>query len=81
MTGDSIRLAVDDGTVRLPMSVEQVRVVSPYPEYTGPTSVTPSDAAQTLLTQDTVLREDIVVEAIPSNYGRITWNGSALTIS
>ena len=38
---------------------------SEYPDYTGETTVTPSRTAQTLATKDTVLRENIVVEAVP----------------
>lgn len=52
-----------------------------YEEYTGSYSVTPSSVPQTLATAARVLLEDIVVEAIPSNYGLITWNGSTLTVS
>lgn len=51
----------------IPMNAEQVRVIydSPYPEYTGPTDVTPQVIAQSLATQDTLLRRDISISAIP----------------
>lgn len=49
--------------------------------YPGPTTVTPSAEAQTLETAGFYLREDITVEPIPSNYGRITWNGSIITVT
>ena len=54
-----------DGVVSL--GVEQVRVVreSLYPDYAGETTVTPATAAQKLATRDTVLRDDVTVEAIP----------------
>ena len=52
-----------------------------YPVYDGATEVTPSAATQVLQTERKVLRQDIVVNPIPSNYGLITWNGSVLMVS
>ena len=51
------------------------------PQYTGPTTVTPTQEQQILRTQDFFLTEDIVIDPIPNNYGLITWNGSVLTVS
>ncbi len=50
-------------------------------KYEGSYTVTPSAETQTLNTQGLVMTGDVVVEAIPSNYGLITWNGSYLTVS
>lgn len=79
----SISLTVEPDQVPVPMQMEQLRVryESPYPDYTGPTSVTPSAQAQTLHTKDTALLSDITIGAIPQNYGLITWDGSTLTVS
>lgn len=52
-----------------------------YPEYAGPVSVTPSEEVQTLEVSGRVVMQNIVVDAIPSNYGRVSWNGSHLMIS
>lgn len=52
-----------------------------YPEYTGETVITPSLERQTLATNMTTVRTDIIIEPIPSNYGLITWNGTTLTVS
>lgn len=51
----------------IPMNAEQVRVIydSPYPEYTGATDVTPQIIEQTLPTQNTLLKKDIFISAIP----------------
>lgn len=49
--------------------------------YTGETTITPSESAQTLETRGLVLPENITIQPIPSNYGRISWNGSTLTVS
>ncbi|MBQ9685066.1 MAG: hypothetical protein IJV41_00770 [Oscillospiraceae bacterium] len=51
------------------------------PTYDGPVAVTPSEEAQVLLTAGMVVPENIEVKPIPSNYGRIGWNGAALTVS
>lgn len=56
-------------------------VSSEAPEYAGPYTVTPSDDAQTLATEGYLMTGNVVVNPIPSNYGRITWNGSFLTVS
>ena len=50
-------------------------------KYEGPYTVTPNTETQTLNTQGLVMTGNVVVEAIPSNYGLITWNGSYLTVS
>lgn len=51
------------------------------PSYDGPVTVTPGDEAQTLSTEGLWLHQNVVIEAIPQNYGKITWNGSFLTVS
>ena len=51
------------------------------PEYEGPYTVTPGATEQTLETADHALTANIVIEAVPQNYGLITWNGSYLTVS
>lgn len=51
------------------------------PDYDGPTVVVPSDSAQTLSTEGTALMSDIVVQPIPSNWGRISYDGSTITVS
>ena len=52
-----------------------------YEEYSGVTTVTPSEEIQTLQTEDKVVLENIIINPIPSNYGSITWNGATLTVS
>ncbi len=49
--------------------------------YEGETTFTPSDTVQVIPTRDLVLGDDITIEPIPSNYGRIEWNGAYLTVS
>lgn len=49
--------------------------------YDGTYIVTPTREQQVLNTANRVLLNNVVVNAIPSNYGLITWDGHALTIS
>lgn len=51
------------------------------PVYSGQTEVTPSEDVQTLQTVNRTVLQNIIINPIPSNYGRITWNGSTLTVS
>lgn len=58
-----------------------VAIREAYPEYEGPTSITPTTETQTLSTQMKTVMTDITVGPIPQNYGLITWDGSVLTVS
>lgn len=49
--------------------------------YDGPMEVVPSQEAQMLATEGKLLKGDIIVAPIPSNYGRITYNGLGITVS
>lgn len=50
--------------------------------YTGEYTVTPSAEAVVLNTNGLRMTDNITVNPIPSNFGRITWNGNAvLTVS
>ena len=55
------------------------------PAYEGSYTVTPSGSVQILYTKDTRMADNITIEAIPgtmeNNWGRITWNGSYMTVS
>ena len=48
--------------------------------YTGDYTVTPGETEQVLQTAGLVMEQSVTVEAIPSNYGRITWDGSTLRV-
>lgn len=51
------------------------------PVYTGETTVTPTQQTQILETAEHSVLENITINPIPHNYGLITWDGSALTVS
>lgn len=56
------------------------RIVAPD-EYSGVTEVTPSEEEQVLATKGKYLSNNVVINPIPSNYGKISWNGSVLIVS
>lgn len=51
------------------------------PIYDGVHEVTPSEEAQILETEGKAVNENIVINPIPPNYGRITWDGRVITVS
>lgn len=51
------------------------------PAYQGETVFTPTNQTQTIQASGYLFSENITINPIPSNYGRITWNGSTLTVS
>jgi len=65
-------IGVDVGTPLVPY---------PAPEYSGAYEVTPSQETQILETAGLKMTDNVTVNPIPSNYGLITWNGAALTVS
>lgn len=74
-----LRVAEDPEPVRL--RVGEVIVAGDAPPYRGAYEVTPGEQAQVLPTAGTQAMRDIVVGAIPSNYGRIEWNGHRIRVS
>lgn len=63
-------------------SDEYVRVVtSDADEYDGPYEATPTEDAQTFPTTGKLMTADFIVAPIPTNYGRITYDGTTIHIS
>lgn len=48
--------------------------------YSGPYEVTPTQDTQTLETADKAMKENVTVAPIPSNYGKISYDGATLTV-
>lgn len=53
----------------------------PQNVYEGDYIITPSEEKIVLPTDSKSLEGDITINPIPSNYGLVTWDGNALTIS
>lgn len=49
--------------------------------YEGSYEITPNAETQTLETKNLRMTDNIVINPIPSNYGRVDWNGQYLTVS
>lgn len=49
--------------------------------YDGQYEVTPSEDTQVLYTAGKTLARNVTVNPIPSNWGKISWNGAVLTVS
>lgn len=69
-SGDVLKVEVMQGIINKPEN----------DTYKGNYRVTPNQSKQILNTSGKTLTDNIVVEPIPSNYGKIIWNGSAITI-
>lgn len=50
------------------------------PPYAGPYEVIPTMDEQVLRTASKLSTQDIIIKPIPSNYGRIIYDGSILTV-
>ena len=77
----TIGMSIAEDNVTLQVGLETAIEVVEGQAYEGPYSVTPSQQAQTLATEGYLMTGDVVVNPIPSNYGKITWNGAVLTVS
>ena len=72
-----VRLKVSEDTARL-KAEQGIPIYSEY--YTGETTVIPGEETQILNTAGLMVSENITIEPIPSNYGRIAYNGTALLV-
>lgn len=79
---DPIDFLIADNQESLPMDLGTPLVITGvFPDYEGVYHVTPSDEVQILSTRNTSMYENVTIDPIPSNYGRVTYNGTFITIS
>lgn len=76
----TIEMQVSAPAVVVPCQTEAVITVLPNP-YRGSYVVTPTAEEQVLEVQGMSMVQNLVINPIPNNYGRITWNGATLTVS
>ena len=87
-----VKMKVNEGIWKYSMTVSETEmqfnvgmgspiVVGTSQTYEGPYSVTPTEEVQTLETDGKRMTDNVTINPIPSNYGLITWNGTALTVS
>lgn len=75
MDGDFSYSNVMDGELGV------IQTYSDFDTYTGVTTVTPTEEQQILFTNGKLVPSDITIEPIPTNYGKITYNGSTITVT
>lgn len=82
--GMSIRANASlSGDVQAGVSLGQtvIQFVGETNPYTGEYSISPSESEQVLMTKNKYLINNLIINPIPNNYGKITWDGSVLTVS
>lgn len=76
-----VEITIGGGSVNVGFGNPVARDLVERDPYTGEYSVTPGDEEITLQTNSLRMTDNITVRAVPSNYGKISWNGSFLTVS
>lgn len=76
-----IKVSIRPPTIKAETGIPVVREYVERPAYEGPYEVTPTAEEQIFDTKYKRMTDDVVIRPIPQNYGRIDWNGSALTVS
>lgn len=80
-TGQKMPVKFNESRRKLDASFKNFQTVTEDLDvYTGQTTVVPSEVQQILQTDGKKIKSDVIIEPIPSNYGRIIWNGSTMTI-
>ena len=59
----------------------EITLSKTQPVYKCDYTVIPGDEPQTIACAGYAMSQNITVEAVPSNYGKIGWNGFTLTVS
>lgn len=82
--GDYILMHCFDGDCKVSANFDgeygSYMAVGTTAAYTGPTVVVPNEHTQILETAKLVVPENITVLPIPSNWGRISWNGMYILV-
>ena len=69
------------GTVSAEASLSgSLTIAGSIPSYHGSFEVTPGDEPQTVECAGLLMPQDIIINPVPSNYGRIEWNGVSLSV-
>lgn len=77
----SVSVSIDPQTMGVTLGTPVVKEYVDVETYTGTYEVTPSAETQTLDVEGMRMSRPLTVNPIPSNYGRIDWNGAILTVS
>lgn len=69
LDSEEIEFEVNEGTeAPIIFGTDEYVSVLDYPRYDGSTQITPTSEAQTLATENTVVRSNIIIDAVPSQF-------------
>ena len=54
--------------------------IGDFDPYEGEYDFYPSDEDQVINTESLLMRQDIIIHAIPNTYGHISWDGAVLSV-
>lgn len=76
-----VPMTVEATETTIPMGFDVAVNVWDADPYDGAYEWTPNTETQIIQIRHKMARDNIVINPIPSNYGRIDWNGAVLTVS
>ena len=80
-TETTVPVQIGSNTDAIPVDLGLEVVVVGAENYEGSYEWTPTQETQTIPIYGLRAKDDIVINPIPSNYGKIAWNGAVLTVS
>ena len=69
-----------ESAVSIPARAAAEYITTDAPPYTGPVTFTPTEEAQTIQIAGKAAEQDITINPIPSNYGKVSWDGTNIYI-
>ena len=76
-----VPVQLEDNNQPIPMSyTAPIQIITGVDWYDGSYDFIPTEQAQTIQISDKTARANITIEPIPTNYGRITYNGSTILV-
>ena len=79
--GQNVNVSIHGQRAKIDFGTPVARDYVDAPAYAGPYTVTPTQGTQTLSTTGKRMTSNVTINPIPSNYGKITWDGSVLTVT
>ena len=77
----TVEVVVSTANAEIALGTPVVKEYVNADPYKGDYEITPTSEAQTLPVHNKRMTANLVINPIPSNYGRIDWNGQYLTVS
>jgi hypothetical protein len=77
----TVSVGIDSATMGIRFGDPIARDLVERDPYTGEYTITPGDETVVLSTSGLRMTDNVTINPVPSNYGRITYNGSVITVS